>query len=245
MAKKKFKSFVTAGVLAASVIQITPVYAVTLSGTGPGVDGYITDEQYAAQVEKQEAEVAKYESKSTNTRLDMFRGQLKTDDPNREIHTELNDHTRQFSRYTDDEGIPFTGMYKSVKGNGNGYLWMVLDKDGFLQRDLNKPQFAWFDGMYCADFMDASGLSFNQADGKYYLGDEFTKDGALLTYIVRNDWVKFGDIWYRSHEDGVAYRNEWFKNTDGKWYYFDDKCKMVTSKLVDGYYIGADGVWVG
>lgn len=241
MASKKFKSFVTAGVLVASVIQITPVYAMetVINGVGGPNTGKVTSWQEV------EAAVKKTQSKSTNTRIVMQRGQFSTEDPNKEVHSEVGNYDTQFSRYVDSDGIPFTGMYKSVMANGNSFAWFVLDKDGFAQRDKTKPQFTWFDGLYCADFMDASGISINPADGKKYLGKEFTKDGALLTYIVRNDWVKFSGDWYRSHEDGVSYRNEWFKNTDGKWYYFDDNCKMVTSKLVDGYYIDADGVWVG
>lgn len=67
---------------------------------------------------------------------------------------------------------------------------------------------------------------------------------GIFKYIAFNEWQKEGDSWYRSNAEGIAYQNEWFKDTDGKWYYFGNDCKMVTNKLVNGYWIGADGVWV-
>ncbi|NAS19009.1 hypothetical protein GND98_014300 [Clostridium butyricum] len=35
-----------------------------------------------------------------------------------------------------------------------------------------------------------------------------------------------------------------WKQIDGKWYYFDSEGKMVKNTTVNGYKIGADGVWI-
>ncbi|WP_294156217.1 hypothetical protein [uncultured Clostridium sp.] len=48
-----------------------------------------------------------------------------------------------------------------------------------------------------------------------------------------NEWQKEGNDWYRSNAEGIAYQNEWFKDTDGKWYYFGNDCKMVRNKLIN------------
>lgn len=117
-----------------------------------------------------------------------------------------------------------------------------MDKDGFWLKDIGARQFVWDNGKQCADFLVTSGANYNETDGKNYLGKETTKDNATITYLTVNNWQRCGDAWYRSNEKGICYQNRWYKDTDGKWYYFDNNCQMVTSKLVDGYWIDASGV---
>ena len=48
--------------------------------------------------------------------------------------------------------------------------------------------------------------------------------------------------YYRAHEDGHLYRNEWYMNYKGLWYYFGDDAKMYFGlREVNGilYYFGS------
>ena len=123
--------------------------------------------------------------------------------------------------------------------------WLVLDENGCLRRNPMKPQFAWLNGYYSADFLNNGiGPNHDPSTNNWYLTDITTVQGAELKYIVFNKWQGYGGVWYRSNAEGVCYKNQWFQDTDGKWYYFNDKCQMVTNTSIDGYWIGSDGVWV-
>lgn len=49
-----------------------------------------------------------------------------------------------------------------------------------------------------------------------------TPDGYLA-----NGWNKIGNAWYYFNADGTAKRNTWFKDTDGKWYWFTNNCNAA------------------
>ena len=58
-------------------------------------------------------------------------------------------------------------------------------------------------------------------------------------------WVPDKKAWEQD-EKGWKYqdvKSAW-KQISGKWYYFDADGYMVTNTIVDGYTIGADGVWI-
>lgn len=243
MAKKKYKSLLATGLAVAGAVQLgttTPANAAPLKGTITKVSDII----------KQKEEKTDHK----NGLIEIFsRGDREITQDNNEswykpVGTVFGEENyRQIRRFTQEDGTPYTGMYMQKNDdNGKPFIWLVLDEDGYYRKDRNKPVFAHMDGKVCADFLEATGVSYNQADGNYYLGHETRKDGALITYMVFDDWAHNGNIWYRSNEKGVAYRNQWFKEpSSGKWYYFDDKCRMVRNQLVDGYWIGPDGVWEG
>lgn len=77
---------------------------------------------------------------------------------------------------------------------------------------------------------------------------KFTSQGTIGTaYDVQTSntgyWTQFGtNNWYYvdSNQNFVV----GWKQIDGKWYYFDKDNGMVTNTIVDGYKIGADGVWI-
>lgn len=77
---------------------------------------------------------------------------------------------------------------------------------------------------------------------------KFTSQGTIGTaYDVQTSntgyWTQFGtNNWYYvdSNQNFVV----GWKQIDGKWYYLDKDNGMVTNTIVDGYKIGADGVWV-
>ncbi|UOX69905.1 hypothetical protein K4205_26755 [Enterocloster bolteae] len=47
-------------------------------------------------------------------------------------------------------------------------------------------------------------------------------------------------------KDGYYAANTWIQDEDGKWYYFNMACQMVTNSTTpDSFYVGPDGVWDG
>ena len=249
----KYKQLLATGLAVAGVAQTGVVKAnaatweiigETTYGQGPLSEG-----QKVTSWQENEA----YHKKHTNYDLGIWIHHTKDSktiqteaDKNREIVSNIGDSTsRLFSRYTNDKGEPYTGLYLSKNSEtGSPIKWMVLDRDGCYRRDVNLPQFAWLNGKLSADFLlNETGLNYNDANNRFYLTKVDYSNG-IFKYVAFNEWQKEGDDWYRSNEEGIAYQNEWFKDTDGKWYYFGNDCKMVRNKLVNGYWIGEDGVWV-
>ena len=215
--KKKLVSVITASSVVASMIPSLPVYAVP--------KGIIIE---ASEVKERQ------ESKETNTKRLMLKGEEGLGDPNRELHQEYGENYVNFSRYTHEDGTPYTGLYKST-----GH-WYVLDEDGFNYRHPENPQYAWMDGMYTADFLLGAGPNLNHADGKYYLADMISYDNAPFDYFLKQQWLQIGGQWYYADENAVCYQNQWVQ-IDGNWYYFGDDFTMVKNTTVDGYTIGKDG----
>lgn len=253
MKKGRLKKIVAASLVlaAASALQTAPAYAgVVVKGAGQeNIEGQIIQAKQAGYVEA-------YIISGMN--LVVSKAQMKSmgGDPNREEYkfTETNPNTKYFkagtdlskltySRYTHSDGTPYTGLYRETDSNGKPKSWIVLDKDGFWLKDMSSRQTAWDNGRMSADFIVQSGANYNEADGKNYLGLETTKDDASIAYAIVNNWQKWGRVWYKSNDKGICYQNQWNKDTDGKWYYFDNNCQMVTNQSVDGYWIGADGAW--
>ena len=247
----KYKQLLATGLAVAGVAQAGAVKAnaATWNILGPSVEGGVNTGTVISAEENKA-----YHEKHTNKELGIWIHHTKDSktiqsesDKNREIVSNLGDSTqRTFSRYTNEKGEPFTGLYLSRNSEtGAPIEWMVLDKDGCYRRDVNLPQFAWLNGRLSADFLlNTEGLNYNSVNKRFYLTKTDYSNG-MFSYIAFNEWQKTRDgDWYRSNAEGIAYQNEWFKDTDGKWYYFGNDCKMVRNKLVNGYWIGEDGVWV-
>lgn len=217
MKKRGLVSVVAASSLVAMVAPVLPVYAAP--------KGTIID---CAEV------AAKERSTETKTNIVIQKGDSQLGDPNREVHQEYNEAYISFSRYTHEDGTPYTGLYKSQSH------WLVLDKDGFDSRDVQNPQYAWMDGMYTADFLKGAGPNLNQADGKTYLADMIIYDDVPFDYFLKQKWIQIAGQWFYADEDGVCYQNEWVK-INGNWYYFNSDFAMATNTTIDGYVIGKDG----
>lgn len=93
-------------------------------------------------------------------------------------------------------------------------------------------------------------IFFSKVNGKLqgYLANDYTSQGTIGTaYNVQTSntgfWTNYGgsDWYYKLPDMSVA---KGWKQIDGKWYYFDSEGKMVKNTTVNGYKIGADGVWI-
>lgn len=56
-------------------------------------------------------------------------------------------------------------------------------------------------------------------------------------------WTKYGTQYWHYADSNNQLVKGW-KQIDGKWYYFDENGRMVTNTTINGYKIGADGVWI-
>ena len=62
---------------------------------------------------------------------------------------------------------------------------------------------------------------------------KYIKDGKYVT----NDWLNIGNDWFRFDSYGVALQNQWYKDNNGYWYYFNENCYMVIGwQLINGDY---------
>lgn len=115
------------------------------------------------------------------------------------------------------------------KANSSG--WWIEDTDGWY------PVSCWqkIDGFWY--YFDSSGYMVTSAwqDG-CWLGS----NGAW-TYEPTGLWKGDSSGWWFEDTSGWYPNSQWLK-INGSWYYFDGSGYMVTSKYIDGYWIGADGV---
>lgn len=93
-------------------------------------------------------------------------------------------------------------------------------------------------------------IFFSKVNGKLqgYLASDYASKGTIgEPYNVETSntgfWVSYGtnDWYYKQADMSVA---KGWKQIDGKWYYFDSEGKMVKNTTINGYKIGADGVWI-
>lgn len=85
------------------------------------------------------------------------------------------------------------------------------------------------------------------ADSSFY--NNGTNNSSYVGYVnknvdAKNKWVKTGLNWQYFDSNGNALRNKWFKDSDGKWYYFQTNAYMTTGwRFIDGswYYFDQSG----
>lgn len=85
------------------------------------------------------------------------------------------------------------------------------------------------------------------ADSSFY--NSGTNNSSYVGYVnetvnAKNKWVKTGLNWQYFDANGNALRNKWFKDSDGKWYYFQTNAYMTTGwRFIDGswYYFDKSG----
>lgn len=117
----------------------------------------------------------------------------------------------------------------SWKSNSTG--WWVEDSAGWY------PVSCWqkIDGEWY--YFNSSGY---MASSEWYNGYWFNGNGTWdSTYKLT--WRSNSTGWWIEDISGWWPSNCWQK-IDGSWYYFDASGYMVTSRYIDGYWIGANGV---
>ena len=74
-----------------------------------------------------------------------------------------------------------------------------------------------------------------QIDGVWYY---LRSNGAMAA----DSWVQSGGQWYYLRGNGEMATNRWVK-WKGDWYFLYSTGVMATNTTIDGYSVGADGVW--
>ncbi len=58
-------------------------------------------------------------------------------------------------------------------------------------------------------------------------------------------WKQDTAGWKYENDDHTFLQNQWFRDDDGKWYYFESDGFMSANYMTpDGYVTGADGAWI-
>ena len=117
----------------------------------------------------------------------------------------------------------------SWKSNSVG--WWLEDTSGWY------PVSQWQKVDGCWYYFNADGyMASNEWRDGYYLSGS-----GALEYEPTASWYKDSKGWYFMDTSGWYPYGQWQK-INGSWYYFDGSGYMVTSRYIDGYWIGADGV---
>lgn len=187
----------------------------------------------------------------SDLKLCVLKGENKDADPNESKY--VNDGNYKCSRFTKEDGTPYTGLYLLKDSDGMPKQWIVLDNDGFYLKEREKDEYvsAYIDGNLCIDTLYQNGRNYGTFDplaGYKYLGRKATYQGYDIYYLVLNDWLYENGKWYHSDENGLLTK-EWYKE-NGKWYSFDHGSGgfMRTNEWIGTpyrwYYLGSDGVMV-
>lgn len=99
---------------------------------------------------------------------------------------------------TGDNGI----YYIDVNSPLIKEAWAIMDIK------IEKPKCGW------EKYLTPSGIKwkYKKEDGSY----------------ASNEWLQIGQDWFRFNEYSIALSDEWFKDSDGNWYYLDNNCYMKT-----------------
>ena len=115
-----------------------------------------------------------------------------------------------------------------------------------------KKKYRQADGSFVANtWLTVDEHSYYMDSNGFMLSDTITPDGIYVNskgerteYIP--GWMQVDGNWRYVQKNGYYAASTWVKDTDGKYYYFNMACNMMTNDTTpDGYYVGADGVWDG
>lgn len=94
------------------------------------------------------------------------------------------------------------------------------------------------------------------SNGRWYLLDGagemlegWQQDSGIWYYLnpsqgdMVTGWKEIGQTWYRMEQNGAMVTG--WKYVDGRWYYLNADGSMAANTSVDGYWLGADGAWIG
>ncbi|MFW2490980.1 hypothetical protein ACN077_20795 [Clostridium chromiireducens] len=262
MKKNKLRNILVISLAMTGVLQlgqeISAQAVTTVTGVGPGSPGQVVVDSSGKVIKDDRPGVDEATINEENKyRLGLLHGKGYYSNPEKESYYQTMSNGAHYNmqscfRFTNSQGKPYTGMYKDTGTS----VWYVLDENGFnyIGSDpSNQRPFAWKDGKLYTDeircLLASSNVNFD-VDGNIYVCRRVDLEGATAVEVYVNEWIPMygsseGEIWYRSNDKGICYKNQWFHDTDGKWYYFDKNGWMVRNATVNGYWIGADGVWRG
>lgn len=67
---------------------------------------------------------------------------------------------------------------------------------------------------------------------------------AMTSVAFAGEWRQDHRGWWYDNGDGTYQNNGWFRDGDGKYYYFGADGYMLSNTMTpDGYYVGASGAW--
>lgn len=165
--------------------------------------------------------------------------------------------------YVGRDGKMITGWYdmSSSSALGTSKSWMFASADGTI-----KAQWVWDGAWY---FIESNG--YMVADCRYECYEDGEKAPARENYTSSEEYQKAVRAWERSHyyifdASGKMVTSGWYKvantnyNTwlyadangnaytgwvnDGAWYYCNLGIMQTNTYTPDGYWVGANGVWV-
>ena len=153
--------------------------------------------------------------------------------------------------YLDDMGRMVYNKWINVDGK-----WYHMNADGYMDADkwvADSKGWCYVGGngaMVTNKWVkDSVGWCYVGADG-YCVTNKWVADSKGWCYLdaqgrmVTNKWVKDSVGWCYIGEEGYCLTNTWQKDSKG-WCYLDANGRMVYNTTIDGYYINADGYWVG
>ena len=149
----------------------------------------------------------------------------------------------------------FDGNCEMVSGwakDGGVYYYMAAGgqmQSGWIQEG-NSWYYADSSGaIYQNRWMKSSKGYWYYFDDSCRMADGWTSSGGV-TYCMaasgemQTGWINKDGAWYYADDSGAVSKNAWLKSDKGYWYYFNDKCKMVTGWAKIGnvnYYMVASG----
>lgn len=67
---------------------------------------------------------------------------------------------------------------------------------------------------------------------------------VFTSSVLAGTWKKDARGWWYDNGDGTWQNKGWFKDSDGKWYYFNQEGYMLADTYTpDHFYVNASGVW--
>ena len=97
---------------------------------------------------------------------------------------------------------------------------------------------------YASDNRHIYGDIINISNKYYYFNDKGQL--SINSQYRYYNYITFEEFYCRSREDGTLYRNAWYQDYDGEWYYYGDKCdKLSGVQNINGklYYLTDDGIY--
>ncbi len=118
--------------------------------------------------------------------------------------------------------------WRKIDGN-----WYYFRTEGIMAKSWIKLTNTWY---YLDKDNGVMQTGWLKDNGKWYYLHDW---GGMSNY----EWVLDNGIWYYTRGNGELFTG-WFEYK-GNWYYLKSSGAMAVNETIDGYYVNANGVWVG